>query len=81
MRILTTGLAAAALLLSTTALTAPAYATNTCNHGCNEYPPPQQGGGDVDIDNTNHNTAIVYSSNQEMCWDDIRFAARPDGAL
>jgi hypothetical protein len=57
MRILTTGLAAAALLLGTSALTTPAFATqnnggqdHTCQGGnnCNTG-----GGGTTDIDNTN----------------------------
>jgi len=52
--------AAAALLLGSTALTTPAFATgnnqnHTCQggHNCNTG-----GGGDVDVDNTNKNTAI-----------------------
>lgn len=55
MRSVKLGFVAVALLLGSTALTTPAFATgNQCHSNCSPPPPPK--GGDVDIDN--HNTAI-----------------------
>lgn len=66
MRSVKLGIVAATLLLGTTALTTPAFATgsNHCTHNCTPTPPPPPPppppqppkGGDIDIDN--HNTAI-----------------------
>lgn len=63
MRSMKLGLVAAAMLLGSTALTTPAFATGNSDGGCHKDcytppPPPPPKGGDIDIDNTNKNTAI-----------------------
>ncbi|NOT40341.1 MAG: hypothetical protein HOP13_07610 [Alphaproteobacteria bacterium] len=57
MRSVKLGFVAVAMLLGSTALTTPAFATgNHCTKNCNPTPPPPPKGGDIDIDNKN--TAI-----------------------